>query len=466
MRSNIASRGRAKLARPSLLLLATLVMFLGLVPVARATLSPPILTETNPASPGASLTPRIKGRLDEVETKVIHFGSGFLGVGGPIARGLEPNNIVRIYTVPNCTGPVEGEGTASKLESEGIQVTVSTETTTTFYADQSDGEGGTSECSPGGLAYRQVASPPQAPTLDSVSPPSPANDNFPRLLGSADPEATVSIYPSSNCTGAPLASATGSVLATPGIQVGVPDNSETTFSAKAMLAGFSSGCSAGSVVYQEVTPPPSTPPTGGGSPGGGGTTVPTGPTPSPGPPPPAPRLRTVPGGTANDNTPTVTGSAPGASSVKLFSGPDCGGAAVAKLPAAQFAGSGVEVQVPDNVTVAFSALSISGAGQSACSAPVLYVEDSTAPHTRITMGPGAKTAKRKAVFRFTDTTGAAPGTTFLCKVDKAKWKRCSSPLRLPHLNPRRYLLQVKAVDPAGNAEVKPAKRSFKVIRHP
>ena len=35
------------------------------------------------------------------------------------------------------------------------------------------------------------------------------------------------------------------------------------------------------------------------------------------------------------------------------------------------------------------------------------------------MGPAAKTRKRKAVFRFVDITGDAPGTAFLCKVDGA-----------------------------------------------
>jgi hypothetical protein len=449
--SDITRKERTRVARsfPFLVLAAASVALLAPA-AAQASLSELVLTESNPASPGASLTPRIKGRVNEGETKVIRFD-------GLITQAVEPNNTARLYTASDCTGSVVGEGTVAQLESEGIQVNVGAESVTTFYATQDDGEGETSQCSSNGFTYRQVSSAPGAPSLSSITPPSPANDNFPRLIGSADPEATVLVYRTADCSGASVASGSGVTFATPGIQVTVTDNSETSFSAKATMAGFSSPCSAGSLVYREVTPPPTEPPTG----GGGGTTAPPA-----GSPPPAPRLRTVPGGTANDNTPLLTGSAPGASSVKVFPRPDCGGTPIAKGPASQFANPGFEVQVPDNVTAALSAVSVSSAGQSACSDPVLYIEDSTAPHTRITMGPAAKTAKRKAVFRFTDTTGAAPGTTFFCKVDKAKWKQCSSPLSLRHLRPRRYLVQVKAVDPAGNAEVKPAKRPFKVIRRP
>jgi hypothetical protein len=180
-------------------------------------------------------------------------------------------------------------------------------------------------------------------------------------------------------------------------------------------------------------------------------------------PPAPPHLRTTPAGRANDNTPLVSGSAPGAASVRVFASPSCGGAVVAKGSAAQFA-AGLEVLVGDNVVAAFSAVSIgSGGGQSSCSAPVYYIEDSTTPHTRITMGPASKTRKRSAVFRFTDTIEDAPGTTFLCKVDRAKWKRCSSPLRLRRLRVRRYVVRVKATDVAGNAETRAATRRFKVV---
>jgi len=71
---------------------------------------------------------------------------------------------------------------------------------------------------------------------------------------------------------------------------------------------------------------------------------------------------------------------------------------------------------------------------------------------------------RKAVFRFPDVTDDPPGTTFLCKVDRKKWKQCNSPFKLRHLGFRRHTLRVRAIDVAGNAEAKAAKRPCQVIK--
>jgi len=149
--------------------------------------------------------------------------------------------------------------------------------------------------------------------------------------------------------------------------------------------------------------------------------------------------------------------------VEIFTDPGCEGAPIARGSAAQLA-AGIQVQVADNVFVAFYGVSVGPGGrESRCSAPAYYVEDSLAPHTRITMGPASKTRRHKAIFRFTDTNGNMPGTSFFCKVDKSKWRKCSSPLHLRHLHRRRYVVRVKATDLAGNVERKPAKRRFKVI---
>jgi hypothetical protein len=460
-----AVKGRANLARPlTFLLLASILVVLATASVAQAAadLDPIILTGTNPVSPGAAPMPRIQGEIEGMGTKVVHFGFGLRAVG-PITRNLdEPNNTVKLYTDAACAGPVAGEGTAKKLAEEGgIQVSspLVPDSLTVFYATQRNAET-TSACSSQGIAYRQVTTPPGAPVLESVSPASPANENFPHLIGSADPEATVSIYATPDCKGTPLASGSGASFGAGGIQVFVADNSETTFHAKVTMAGFSTACSAGSVSYREVTPPPVPGPGGGGGGGGGGTAAP-----APSVTPPPPRLRTIPGGSANNNTPLVTGTAPGATAVRIYAAPDCSGSPVAKGSAGEFA-AGLPVRVVDNVVAVFSGISASGGKDSKCSDPVVYVEDSMTPHTRITMGPAAKTAKRKAIFRFTDTTGNAPGTAFLCRVDRRKWKQCASPLRLRSLRPRRYQIQVKATDPAGNAEQRGAKRSFRVVARP
>jgi hypothetical protein len=461
MRDAIAGKGRAIAARPLLLLAFTVLFVVVVAPTAQA-LPTPFLIATNPASPGASLTPRIMGTAEEGGTKVVTFGLGSDGLG-PITRDVEPDDTVRIYTTSDCTGTVTGEGTVAALKGEGIQVAaVAPDSVTVFYATVDSESEPPSECSDG-LAYRQVSTPPGAPTFSSVNPPSPANDNFPRLIGSADPEATVSIYATPDCGGSPVAGGSGALFGSTGIQVSVADNSETTFSAEATIAGFSSTCSPAPIAYAEVTPPPAHDPgTGGGGEGGtgGGGGVAPG---SPVTPPAPPRLRTIPGGSANNNTPLVAGSAPAGTAVRIYATPDCSGAVVARGSAVELA-AGIPVRVIDNTAVVFAAVAVAGETVSRCSDPVLYVEDSLTPRTRITMAPAAKTAKRKAVIRFTDSTGSSPGTTFRCKIDKKKWRSCSSPLRLKKLKPRRYTVRVKASDPAGNVEGRGAKRSFKVIR--
>jgi hypothetical protein len=180
-----------------------------------------------------------------------------------------------------------------------------------------------------------------------------------------------------------------------------------------------------------------------------------------GPRPAAPSLHMVPSERANDLTPSVSGSAPGASAVTVYASANCSGSPVAKGSPAELS-AGFAVPVAKDSTTSFSAVSI-GAQHSGCSDPVTYSEDSTAPRTRFTMGPGIKTRRRKAIFRFKDITEDPPGTSFRCKVDKAKWKPCASPFHLKHLKLGHHTVKVRATDTAGNVERKPAKRLFIVV---
>jgi hypothetical protein len=384
---------------------------------------------------------------------------------------LDPDATITVYKAdPTCleAGAVVATGNAEELEGAGVLVpngVIAADSVTTFYATQTDASG-TSACS-GGITYRQVTTPPAPPTLDSVIPTSPANNNFPHLIGSADPEATISIHSNPTCSGAPLETGTGATFAGSGIQAPVPDKSTTVFYASATLAGIPSGCSSSSISYQEVTPkqepPKEDPPKGNpGEKGPGGKEPPAPDAPGK---PPAPKLRTLPAGAANNNTPLITGSAPGAAKVEIFAEAGCKGAPLAKGSASEFS-AGLGVEVIDNVTVTFYGVSIDGGNdRSPCSStPAVYVEDSTRPLTRITMGPGTKTRRRTAVFRFLDSAGESPGTTFLCKLDRRKWRSCEAPFRAKRLSRSAHLFQVKAVDPAGNREERPAKRRFKVIR--
>jgi hypothetical protein len=463
--SSSVAEGRATLARPSLCsLFAAALILLAAMTASSAEAAPlrPSLIATSPGSPGTSTTPLIKGHADGSISSAV----GLSARGGAVTMEIDPNAIVTIYAGDStCLNPtaIAAEDTVEEFEGPGIEVTVLSNSTTTFYATVTD-DSGTSPCSTDSVTYRHVTAAPSMPVLSSVTPASPANDNFPHLIGSADAESTVSIYSSSSCSDPPLASGSAAAFEGLGIQVPVADNSTTTFFARASWGGLPSPCSTASIDYQEVTPaapPPPSPPSPPLSPPVGSGAA----RPSSAPPAP-PHLRTTPGGIANDNTPLIGGTAPGAAAVRIFTSPDCDGSPVAKGSVAQFE-AGLEVQVVDNVAVSFYGVAVGpGGGQSGCSAPVHYIEDSTIPHTRITMGPASKTSKRSAVFRFIDTTEIVPGTTFLCKLDRGKWKRCSSPLHLRRLRARRYVVQVKAIDLAGNAETKAAKRRFKVVPRP
>lgn len=430
---------------------AVLVAFPALAGAATTT---PILTATTPASPGISTEPRIRGNADGVITSVIGPGTRAL------TRATEPGATIDIYTSVTCNGAIAASGTAAELEGGGIAVKVGLDSETTFYAKQTGIEG-PSGCS-NGITYRQVASAPAAPVFSGVTPASPANENFPRLQGSVDPGAIVYLFDTPECNGSPRGSGSATDFAGAGIEVNVPDDSTTTFFAMATLAGIPSGCSVTSVTYKEVTPVSGGGESGGGDPGDGdgGTTAP----PSNGAAkPPAPRLRTIPGNIANETTPTLIGSAPQAVRVLIYTSSDCSGGALWGGPASELV-AGLQVTMAPNTTAVFSARSIdSDDDRSACSDPFDYTDDSIAPRTRITLGPGIKTRRRTVVFRFADITGG-PQTHFLCKVDRRPWKECNAPLKLKRLGHRRHVLKVKAYDAAGNFEKRPVKRSFKVVR--
>lgn len=102
---------------------------------------------------------------------------------------------------------------------------------------------------------RQVDADPPAPVLTGTAPVSPANENAPKILGSAAPGTTVSLFANDTCTGTPAATGPAAALAAPGIAVTVPDNSSTTFHATATdSASNSSPCSSGAITYVETSP--------------------------------------------------------------------------------------------------------------------------------------------------------------------------------------------------------------------
>jgi hypothetical protein len=337
-----------------------------------------------------------------------------------------------------------------------------------------------------------VASPARAQKLPELevtatnpisTEQAPANSTTPSIIGREDggittsirnagrlnlpvgatiePSEEVALYTEPGCLGEPVAAGSlNEFEGTVGIQVEVPADTATTFYARhfdSNEVSQASDCSKKGFTYWEsstVVTPPSDPPAG---------KPPVEQRPGSSNPPVAPRLRTQPSGRANDNSPRILGSAPGAERVKIFANTGCDGSPVANITADEL-GSGITLHVGDNSVTDFAGISVANGKQSFCSPPATYIEDSSPPRVRITMGPGAKTRRHKAVFRFADTSDDPAGAQFKCKVDHGKWKSCHSPLKLRHLGFHRYTLRVLGTDAIGNAETEPAKRSFKVIR--
>ncbi len=88
---------------------------------------------------------------------------------------------------------------------------------------------------------------------------SPANNNSPRVKGSAESLSTVRVYKSGDCSGAVAAEGSAASFGSPGLGVSVADNATTQLTATATDdAGNTSSCS-NSISYTESTPPPPPP---------------------------------------------------------------------------------------------------------------------------------------------------------------------------------------------------------------
>ncbi len=141
---------------------------------------------------------------------------------------------------------------------------------------------------------------------------------------------------------------------------------------------------------------------------------------------------------------------------------DCSGAPVATGTAAALE-SGIAVSVPDNSTTALRATATSGAGASACSAPLSYVEDSGAPDTQITTEPAALVNSATANFEFTGQDPGGSGVaSYECRKDGGSWGACTSPQQYAELSEGAHTFEVRAIDQAGNADTAPASYSWTV----
>lgn len=188
---------------------------------------------------------------------------------------------------------------------------------------------------------------PPAPSLNATSPTSPAEDNQPRLKGSAQAGTNVDIYANPTCSGSPVASGSAAQLAGSGIKVTVEKETVTEFSASATdLVPLTSDCSE-PISYTESSDDV---------------------------PPAAPQLTGTDPATPNaSGTPLILGTAEAGSTVRVYADPACGGSPVAAGSAAELESPGISVEVAEGVIAVFSANATdTGDNVSECSVPIFY----------------------------------------------------------------------------------------------
>jgi hypothetical protein len=289
---------------------------------------PPVPSATSPASPANENNPRIIGTA-------------------------EAGSTVKLYKASDCTGAVAGQGSAGAFASPGIRVTVSDNTTTTYYATATDAVGNTSGCSTASVSYTEDSTLVGVPQITASVPASPANQNNPSIKGTAEAGTTVKLYTEANCNGPVAGQGTAAQFAGNGIAISVADDSTTTLFATATNAtNNTSACSSLGLTYVEDSTAPAAPSLSSSSP------------PSP----------------SQDNDPEITGAAEASSTVKLYADPGCTGAIAGQGPEAQFASEGITVHVADGTSTTLFATATDAAGNaSACSSSSLrYVENTAA----------------------------------------------------------------------------------------
>jgi hypothetical protein len=201
--------------------------------------STPAITDTDPNSPGNSLSPFVKGTASTDSVTLQVFGQA------------------------NCGGSAVSD-TSAHFATPGIQLTgLAPNQANSLSARAISADGIPSGCS-GNFTYVHDGIA-LMPAITSTSPPSGSDENNPSVVGTAEGGSTVRIYAAGSCPlGLPLGSGPQAVFSGTGLIVTVLDDSTTSLVANYTdPAGNVSPCSA-PFAYQEVTTapaatPPSTP---------------------------------------------------------------------------------------------------------------------------------------------------------------------------------------------------------------
>ncbi|HEY6771969.1 MAG TPA: Ig-like domain-containing protein [Solirubrobacterales bacterium] len=306
------------------------------------------------------------------------------------------------------------------------------------------------------LTVGAPATGPTTPCLDGTSPPSPRNDNNPKVFGRADAGSTVTLYSDDTCTGTEVGSGNASDFNDDdvGIPVDPPvdDNSETTYYATVTDGMTTSACSStlqtsssqqmaeASETYVEDSIAPN-------------VGISAGP------------------GLTNDRTPSFT-----------FSGSDQTTPIPPSLPLnfecsidqgmpdfGPCDGPGTTHTSPSALADGFYTFRVratDAAGNlSTTDATRSFQVDATPPTVSVNSGPTGTTADQSPTFTFSGSDTAGP-VSFLCSIDagSAAFRACSGPgnsdTPTSPLGDGSYNFRARASDQAGNSSV--ATRSFSV----
>lgn len=211
------------------------------------------------------------------------------------------------------------------------------------------------------LVTRFVPGAPPPPVFTGTLPPSPANENSPALRGTTEPNNTITLYANADCSGDFTTFEEADAMGNFAINVDVPDNSTTVWSATATNRRERvSECTVMPVRYVEDSTPPA-----------------------------QPVLTSVtPASPSNNNNPELVGTAEPGSTVLVYAAPivmsvpplPCNGTPAFTLAADAMGAFRVVAPVADNSKTMFTVKAVDAAGnQSACSLGTQYEEDSRIP---------------------------------------------------------------------------------------
>jgi hypothetical protein len=138
---------------------------------------------------------------------------------------------VRLFETADCSGAAAATGTAAALASNGIEISVPNDETTSIRAVASTPAGNVSDCS-APLVYVEDSTAPGVPSL-SLASRARSNDNQVVVRGEAGVNALIYIFRGTDCQGTSVGGGTAQQLAA-GISLTVVDNTTVEMRAVAV----------------------------------------------------------------------------------------------------------------------------------------------------------------------------------------------------------------------------------------